>query len=294
MVSWPSPRIARRQVVRLASAALVFCIAWYALRRYQTEARAREVEVYGLQRADKRRAVQSGQLILPADELSKLFGGFVPAHLQTAETKAAMEVCKFDPIEADTWATIPGGSPNDPLLPCRHWNSTEGKIDCALDGQPAWVSDRDAGKPRGDCSRATFGRPESAWPKRQVGAIVPSTRHPRITIVSALIDIGRYERPRCRYLQYMRPLLRVNASLVLYLEPWAVPAVTAARAYYGLSAQTAIRVVESWEDAPFSNLLPKMREAVDEFYYEHARHGFQNGKVEHEYAEYDWVNHGKV
>ena len=88
--------------------------------------------------------------------------------------------------------------------------------------------------------------------------------------------------------------MRANASLLLYLEPWAVSAVTAARAHFGLSAQTEIRVVKSWDTAPFSDKLPKWREDVEKFYFEHHKHGWKNGWVEHAYAEYGWLNHAKV
>lgn len=261
--------------------------------------RAAELERHNFElaerRAGQRRAVLAGELQLPAGEIANLFGGFIPPSLRSAEIKKELdEVCTFDPAEADKWATIPGASLNEPLVPCRHWNESIQRIDCSIDRPPVWMHPRYAGKDFGDCSRSTFGRADSLWQKRNVDPVVPSTRHPKITFVSALIDIGRYHRPRCKYLQYMRPLLRANTSLLLYLEPWAVPAVTAARAHFGLSAQTEIRVVKSWDTAPFGNKLPKWREDVEKFYSEHHKHGWQNGMVEHVYAEYGWVNHAKV
>jgi hypothetical protein len=268
----------------------------YSLRlRHRAAVKARETEAAGVQLSEKRRAVQSGELKLPVRELERMFGGFIPQHLRTVEVRKEMEtVCTFDPAEADTWATIPGGSRVQPLVPCRHWDASEQKIDCSIDRPPMGTPARDADNPLHSCSRSTFGGADSPWVKRQVSPAVPWTRHPRITFVSSLIDIGRYSRPRCKYLQYMRPLLRVNVSLVLYLEPWAVSAVTAARAHFGLSAQTEIRTVESWDTVPFYDKLPKMQEAVEKFYSEHARYGWQNGRNEHSYAEYDWINHAKV
>jgi len=261
------------------------------VQRSRAAVRDREMEARAFEQSEKRRAVQAGELQLPAAEISRLFGGFIPPHLQTPEMQNELNVlCTFDSAEANTWASAPGGSPYEPLAACRHWNASEQRIDCSIDRPPS----HNRAANQGDCSRKTFGRADSPWQKRQVSSSVPSTRYPQMTFVSALIDIGRYNRPRCRYLQYMRPLLRVNVSLLLYLEPWAVRAATAARAHYGLLAETEIRVVESWDEVPFFDKLPRMRRAVDMFYFEHARYGYKNGAVEHQYAEYDWVNHAKV
>jgi hypothetical protein len=50
-----------------------------------------------------------------------------------------------------------------------------------------------------------------------------------MTFVTALIDIGRYNRPRCLYLEYMRGLLKVDVNMVIFIEPWAEQFVRDAR-----------------------------------------------------------------
>ena len=66
------------------------------------------------------------------------------------------------------------------------------------------------------------------------------------------------------------------------------------REHAGLLASTQVHVVKSWDEAPFEDMLPEMRAGAEKFFYEHAKHGWRNGLVEHSYAEYPWINHAKV
>eukprot|EP01045_Picozoa_sp_COSAG04_P028644 COSAG04_NODE_4503_length_2048_cov_2.282709_1_plen_446_part_00 len=282
--------MSRRMLVKVAVAVVALLGAFVAFRQAAHKAQAAALEKLAFEKAEKRRKVQSGELVLTdAAEIANMFGGFIPAHLRTPEIRAEMEVpCTFDP--ASEAADVP------PSAPCRHWDGENHRVDCDIDRQavswePGLVGTMGERK---DCTRATFGHKDSIWPKRHVGPRVPADRFPKTTVVTALIDIGRHNRPRCRYLELMLPLLRVNSSIVMHIEPWAFEFVTAARAHYGLTAQTAVRVVRSWEEVPFSKLLPRMREAVDEHYFKHAAGGWQNGVLDHSYAEYDWINHAKV
>ena len=111
----------------------------------------------------------------------------------------------------------------------QHWDSKKNQLDCALDGTSLGPHTGFVKKGLAGCQRESFGGPDSVRVKRQVSRGVPADRHPKMTFVTALIDIGRYNRPRCLYLEYMRGLLKVDVNMVIFIEPWAEQFVRDAR-----------------------------------------------------------------
>ncbi|KAL1522989.1 hypothetical protein AB1Y20_017952 [Prymnesium parvum] len=119
-------------------------------------------------------------------------------------------------------------------------------------------------------------------------------RHPNVTVVTALFDIGRTNRPLCHYLRYMVNLLRMDVNLVVYASPETLIVVERVRAHYGFTNKTDLQAVISWASIPFGPLLPKMYSAVVNSFAGHFSHLFVAGLPEHIIPEYDLINAAKV
>ena len=65
----------------LLIATVLTCVTYMWVRRSRAAVRDREMEARAFEQSEKRLAVQAGELQLPAAEISRLFGGFIPPHL---------------------------------------------------------------------------------------------------------------------------------------------------------------------------------------------------------------------
>jgi hypothetical protein len=212
-----------------------------------------------------------------------LYSGFTPPWARTpawrAASKADVASCyeriAKDPLyPADPW--IQGAEP--------HWDAARGRCDCS----------RPVAR-YGDCAlddatSAAWSSAKSA--KRGDGEL-------RVTVVTALLNIGRKGRTLCDYVRYMEYILRWDVNLVIFVEAEAAPLVTRLRNRTPrlLKERTVIHAVDPNDRGAllaFVELLPRMREAIDAWFLEHALRGFASGRGEHSYAEYAWINHAKV
>ena len=153
---------------------------------------------------------------------------------------------------------------------------------------PSEWSHYDAVADQCDCARI-----EPSCPLPPNAAIV---RHPRVTFVTALYDLGRRDSDHtlCEYLGHLnRGLLSVHANLVVYTHPALAPTIRRIRKDFGLLNRTVVHAVRR-EDIPFWSLRSEMQAAMYAKTLQNLRRAWKGGTQEHMIAEYDLIQHAKV
>ena len=136
-----------------------------------------------------------------------------------------------------------------------------------------------------DCSRT-----EPTCPLTEEQA---RTRHPKVTFVTALYDIGRADRTACQYLEHMNNLLSVHVNLVVYTHPALVPTIRRIRDGFGLLNKTIVRGCRR-ENIPYWSLRAEMQSVMYWKTLHNLVRAWPGGVQERMIAEYDLIQHAKV